>query len=196
MTTAAFARLAAVAVTLAVPGLAAAAEGGAKSVLEPDLVNSAVTVIVFLALLGVLYFTAWGPILKGLEAREAAQFQAIEEARKAREEAAAMRVRVEAELAKAADQVRAILDDARRDADALKTSEREAGVKEAAAERERARREIEAAKEAALKEICEQAVRLATLMSEKALARSISAEDHRRLLDESIAELNSAATKA
>jgi F-type H+-transporting ATPase subunit b len=198
MTTTAFARLAAVTciLTLAVPGLAAAAEGAAKSVLEPDVVNSIVTLIVFLALLGVLYLTAWGPILKGLEAREAAQFQALEEARKAREEAAALRAQVQAELAKAAEQVRSILEEARRDAEALKAREREAGVKEAAAERERARREIEAARDAALKEIFEQAVRIATLMSEKTLARSITVEDHRRLFEESLAELNSVAGKA
>lgn len=195
--TAALARLLAVALIVATPGFAGAAEGGGKSVLEPDVVNSVVTLVVFLALLAVLYKAAWGPILKGLEAREAAQFQALEEARKAREEAAAMRAQVQAELAKAAEQVRAILEEARRDAEALKNQEREAGIREAAAERERARREIEAARDAALKEIYEQAVRLATLMSEKAIARSLTAEDHRRLLDESIAELGrSMAAKA
>ena len=36
-----------------------------------------------------------------------------------------------------------------------------------------------------LKEIYEQAVKLAALMSEKALRRTVSVEDHRRLLDES-----------
>jgi F-type H+-transporting ATPase subunit b len=192
--------LAAAAVLLATPalGLAASAPEGGKQAdpLTPNLVNSVVTLVVFLGLLAILYRFAWGPIMKGLAAREQAQYQALDEARAAREEAAAMRAQLQAEMAKATDQVRALLDEARRDADALKASEREAGARDAAAERERAQREIAAARDAALKDIYDQAVRLAALMSEKALRRSVSAEDHRRLLDESIAELKDAASKA
>lgn len=198
MTTRTLAAAAAVLLLTPALGLAAAApEGGKpKDPLTPNLVNSVVTLVVFLGLLAILYKFAWGPILKGLEAREHAQFLALEEARTAREEAAAMRAQLQAEMAKATDQVRALLDEARRDADALKATEREAGARDAAAERERAQREIAAARDAALKDIYEQAVRLAALMSEKALRRSVSAEDHRRLLDESIAELKDAASKA
>ena len=188
---------AAVAALLATPALALAADAGAgKSVLEPDVVNSIVTLIVFGALLGVLYKFAWGPILQGLTAREAAQFAAVEEAKKARDEAAAMRAQVQAELAKAADQVRALLDEARLDAANLRTTEREAGVKEAAAERERAKREIEVAKDTALDEIYRTAVDLATTMSARTLGRQITADDHRKLLDESLAELKQSARPA
>jgi F-type H+-transporting ATPase subunit b len=175
---------------------AADAAAGQKSVLEPNLVNSIVTLVVFGALLAILYAAAWGPIMKGLAAREAAQFEAVEEAKKAREEAAAMRANLEAEMAKAADQVRALIAEARRDADALRATEREAGVREAAAERERAKREIDAAKDAALNDIYKQAVDLATLLSAKTLSRQISAEDHSRLVDESLAELKQAAKTA
>jgi len=181
---------AAVAALLATPALALAADaGGAKNVLEPDLVNSIVTLIVFGALLAILYTFAWGPILQGLKAREAAQFAAVDEAKRARDEATAMRSQVQAELAKAADQVRAMLDEARADADALRVTEREAGVKEAQAERERAKREIEVAKDTALDEIYRTAVDLATTLSARTLGRQISADDHRKLLDESLAEL-------
>src|SRR5215212_2530713 len=101
---------AAVAALLVTPALALAADagGGTKNVLEPDLVNSIVTVIVFGALLAVLYAFAWGPIMQGLKARETAQFAAVEESKRARDEAIALRSQVQAELAKAADQVRAL----------------------------------------------------------------------------------------
>ena len=46
-----------------VQAMLAADAGGTKNVLEPDLVNSIVTLIVFGALLAVLYTFAWGPIL-------------------------------------------------------------------------------------------------------------------------------------
>jgi F-type H+-transporting ATPase subunit b len=188
---------AAVAALLVTPALALAADaGGTKNVLEPDLVNSIVTLIVFGALLAVLYTFAWGPILQGLKARETAQFAAVEESKRARDEAAAMRAQVQAELAKAADQVRALLDEARADAANLRTTEREAGVKEAAAERDRARREIEVAKDTALDEIYRTAVDLATNLSAKTLGRQISADDHRKLLDESLAELKQSARTA
>jgi F-type H+-transporting ATPase subunit b len=188
---------AAVAALLVTPALALAADPGApKNVLEPDLVNSIVTLVVFGALLAVLYAFAWGPILKGLKAREDAQFAAVDEAKKARDEAAAMRSQVQAELAKAADQVRALLDEARADAVALRATEKEAGVKEAHAERERARREIEVAKDTALDEIYRTAVDLATNLSAKTLGRTMTADDHRKLLDESLAELKQSARSA
>ena len=65
-----------------------------------------------------------------------------------------------------------MLDEARRDADALRAKEREAGEREAAAERDRAKREIEAARTRPCKEIYQQAVQLASLMSRRRSAGS------------------------
>ncbi len=154
------------------------------------------TLVVFGLLLAILSIFAWPAIREGLEKREATILGAQEEAKKDRAAALEALTKAKAELDAAALQVKAMLDEARRDADALKVSEREAGVKDAAAERERAKREIDAAKDTALKEIYEQAVKLAAMISEKALQRSISTEDHRRLLDESIAELKGITSKA
>src|SRR3989442_1713373 len=67
-----------------------------------------------------------------------------------------------------------------------------AGRKPARAGGERAKREAEALKDALSKEIYEKAVQLAALMAEKALRREVKVEDHRRLLDESLAELKGA----
>ncbi len=83
-----------------------------------------------------------------------------------------------------------MLEEARRDADALRATEREIGMKEAATERERAKREIESAKDTALQEIYQKAVDLATLLSTKAVKKNLNADDHRKLVDEAIAELN------
>ena len=182
---------------LLLPAIASAAGGGgSKSVLAPDLVNSIVTLVVFGALLAILYTFAWGPILKGLQARETAQFQAIEDAKKAREEAAALRTQLQTEMSKAADQVRAILEEARRDAEALRASEREAAAKEAEAERERVRRDLALERESLIKDVYTQAVELATLMATKAARVQVSVEKHSKLLDESIAELTANANRA
>lgn len=192
MTTTVLRAAAAVAAVLVLPALAPAATegGGQPNVLSPNLVNSIVTVVVFGALLAILYAFAWGPILKGLQAREAAQFQAIEDAKRAKDEAAALRAKLDAELAAAAQQAKAILDEARRDAEALKQAEREVGVKEAEAERERARRDIAIERDAALKDVYTQAVELATIMATKAVRQQVTVDAQSELVNASIAELN------
>ena len=147
------------------------------------------TIVVFLILLAVLYKFAWPNIREGLDKRAGAITQARDDAVKAREEAEAIRADLAAQMADAQGKIRAMLDEARRDADVLRQTEKEAGVKDAQIERDRATREIESAKDAALQEIYLQAVDLASLMSSKAIGREISPADHTRLVDESLAEL-------
>ena len=147
------------------------------------------TLIVFGLLFFILSYFAWPPIMAGMKAREDAITGARDEALAARAAAEAARAELAAKLAAAQGEIRAMLDEARKDADALRTTEREAGVKEAAAERDRAKREIEAAKDQALSEIYTKSVDLAALMSSKALRREMTAADHARLLDESLAEI-------
>lgn len=154
------------------------------------------TLIVFGLLVLVLSKTAWPKISEGLAKREADIIGARDEAVRVRAEAEETRAKLQKEFAEAQDKIRAMLDEARRDADALRTTEREAGVKEAAAERDRAKREIEAAKDTALDEIYRTAVDLATNLSARTLGRQISADDHRKLLDESLAELKQSARTA
>lgn len=172
-----------------------AAEGGANP-LAVDPVTMGVTLVVFLALLAVLYFAAWGPILKGLKKREEVIFGARDEALKTKHEAEELRVKLQAEFASANDRIRAMMDEARRDADVLRAAEKAVGQKEAQAERERAKREIQMAIDQALQEIKQHAVKLAALMSTKAVRRSMSEDDHKRLVDESLTELKATVTKA
>jgi F-type H+-transporting ATPase subunit b len=149
------------------------------------------TLIVFGILMFVLAKYAWPPMREGLEKRESNIRSALDQARQGQADATALLAQAKKELDETAARVKGMLDEARRDADALRADQREAGVKDAQAERERAKREIEAAKDVALKDIYEQSVRLAALMSEKALRRKVSPEDHRRLLDETLADLKS-----
>jgi F-type H+-transporting ATPase subunit b len=189
----------AVVVLLAEPALAADAHGGDKK--EGGILDKLsftgikrydlgiYTLLVFGLLLFVLNKHAWPKISAGLKKREASIIGARDEAGKALRDAEELRARLHKDLAETQLKIRDMLDEARRDADALRAQEREAGAREAAAERDRARREIEGARDIALDEIYKQAVDLATTLSAKTLSRQISAEDHRRLLDESLAEL-------
>ena len=174
----------------AAPVFAASGGGGGLSFLQLERWDLGIfTLIVFGLLLLILQKTAWPKIIEGLQKREEAITSARDEALQAKQEAEELRLKLQADLAKAQCEVRAMLDEARKDADALRQQEREVGVKEAEIERERATREIAAAKDIALKEIYQQAVDLAATMSSKALGREITPDDHRKLLDESLAEL-------
>lgn len=152
--------------------------------------------IVFILLLGILGKFAWGPMMKGLDAREASLRQTFADAEKAKADAQTALKEIEARLAKANDEVRAILEEARRDANALKERAKAEAAAEIQAERDRARREIETAREQALQDLYQQSVQLAALLSTKTIKREISPEDHNRLLDEALNDLKATLSKA
>ncbi|MCX7666122.1 MAG: F0F1 ATP synthase subunit B [Gemmataceae bacterium] len=152
--------------------------------------------IIFILLLGILGKFAWGPMIKGLDAREASLRQTFADAEKSKADAQTALKEIEARLAKANDEVRAILEEARRDATALKERAKAEAAAEIQAERDRARREIETAREQALQDLYQQSVQLAALLSTKTIKREISSEDHRRLLDEALNDLKSTLSKA
>lgn len=148
------------------------------------------TIIVFGLVFFILAKFAFPLITDGLKKREELISAARDEAIAAKKDAEALRVQLAAEFAAANDKVRGLIEEARRDADALRAKEREAGQRDAATERDRAKREIESAKDAALQEIYQKSVDLATLISTKAVRKSMSADDHKRLVDEALADLN------
>jgi len=154
------------------------------------------TLVVFGLLCLILMWFAWPKISEGLAKREAVITGARDEAIQARKDAEDIREKLKVEFALAQDKIRAMMDEARRDADALRIKEKEPGVAEATAERKRALADIETAKQQALAEIQQQAIQLASLMSTKAVRRSITADDHSRLLAESLDELKRTVTKA
>ncbi|HET6576301.1 MAG TPA: ATP synthase F0 subunit B [Fimbriiglobus sp.] len=151
------------------------------------------TLIVFGLLCVILYWFAWPKISEGLDRREAAILAARDEALRVKHETEELRAKLQSEFANAHGQIRAMLDEARRDGEVLRAKEREAGQKEAAAERDRAKREIETAKDTALQEIYQRSIQLAALMSQKAIRRQMTVEDQDRLVEESLAELKAGA---
>src|SRR5215472_9352774 len=105
--------------SLTVALLAAAPAQAAESVFEGSLDLAIWSIVVFLGLLFVLTKYAWKPMLAGLEKREQDIRAAVEESRKAREEAHALHQQLETERVKGAEQVAKMLDDARKSADEL-----------------------------------------------------------------------------
>ena len=119
------------------------------------------TLIVFGLLVFVLGRYAWGPMMSGLDKREANMRKIHADAEAARDESKKALAEVQARLAKTNDEVRGMLDEARRDAQGVRDKMKADVAVEIQAERDRIRREIETAKDAALIEIYQQAVQLA-----------------------------------
>jgi F-type H+-transporting ATPase subunit b len=166
--------------------------GGSSKLFSRALDLSLWTIVVFLILAFILHRYAWGPMMKGLEARENSIHQAVDEAHKAREETARLRDEVMRERAKAAEEARAMIDQARRDAQKQADELRAKAVAEIHAERDRLRRDLELARDAALQDLWARTAQLAALVSSRAIGRELSADDHRKLADEAIADLRRA----
>ncbi|MBY0525996.1 MAG: F0F1 ATP synthase subunit B [Gemmataceae bacterium] len=152
------------------------------------------TVVVFILLYLILKRAAWGPMLEGLKKREDSIFGALADAQKARDEAKAIREQLQKELDKASEKVREMLDEARRDGEKTAADVIAKGRAEVQAEGDRKRREIEMASDQALKQLTEHAAELATLVSAKAIKRDLGVDDHRRLVDDALAELDKTIT--
>ena len=183
-------------VTLILPPTVAAQEhgGGSPNPLEIRYDTALWALVVFVLLLVILRKTAWEPILEGLQKREDTIKSAVEEAKRAHEETKRVTAEFQREMAQKMAEIPKIMEEARRDAEQLKEEMRAQSAKELQTERQRLRREIETAKDQALHELWNQAAQLATLISAKAIGRHISEEDHRRLIDETVAELSQSRT--
>jgi F-type H+-transporting ATPase subunit b len=153
------------------------------------------TIVVFLLLLTVLWLAAWKPMLKALQDREHNIRTALEEAQRARAEGQQLRAEFEQEKARANEAVRQMIDEARRDAERLKEEIKAQGRAEVQAERDRARRDIETARDQALAQITERMADLAAVISAKFLKRQVNLDDHRRLVDEALVDLESSGKK-
>jgi F-type H+-transporting ATPase subunit b len=177
---------------------AAGAAHGASA--EPDILSPVLdltiwSLVVFLVLVWVLGRFAWKPMLEGLKRREETIRSALDEAQRAREEAKRVQSQFQAEMDRAAERVRDMMDGARRDAQRMNDEMIAKARAEIQAERERLRREIETARDQALAELWNHTARLATQISAKAIRRELNSDDHRRLVDEALAELGQAVGK-
>ena len=157
---------------------------------QPTLMLS--TVIVFLVLLGVLWKYAWGPLSEALDERERKQEETIAAAESAKKESAQLLAEHKRQMSAAAEQVRQMLDDARRQSDANAAAILQKAATEAEATRERAQREIGTAKDQALSEIWSKTADLAISVAGKVLSKEMSGDDHRRLVAAAMSELPSA----
>jgi F-type H+-transporting ATPase subunit b len=146
------------------------------------------TAVVFLLLVVILRKFAWKPISEGLEKRENHIAHEIAAAERANAEAKHLLADYQKKLDAAQHEVRAILDEARRDAEHTAGQIAAKAKADAEAEMRRALREVETAKDQALKDLAETAATLATDLAGKLLQQKLQPADHARLIDEAMAK--------
>jgi F-type H+-transporting ATPase subunit b len=174
-------------------GAAGAEAAGAEetpNILTGDLGNVFWTLVIFLTLLVVLRATAWKPILAALAQREKFISESLEKAKQEREKADAAFKEYTAKIEHARIEATAIVEEGKRDAEAVRRRIHEDAQKEATDLIARAKREIGVARDNAVKELYERTLDLATEVAGKIVRRDMTAQDHRALLDEALVEMS------
>jgi F-type H+-transporting ATPase subunit b len=168
-----------------------AAGGGEKPDLNPMqwASNTSIwTLIIFLSVVAVLYKFAFGPIAKALDEREQGILGNIALAQKQNEEAKELLKQYQAKLDASKEEVRQIIEKAKKDAE-RQAEDIVAKAKEAAGqERDRAMKEIESATTSALQSIAERSATLATNLAGKMIRAEVKPEQHRSLIDAALQE--------
>jgi F-type H+-transporting ATPase subunit b len=186
--------------TLAVYVLPLQADSGGDSGDNPLLEASPGLMIWTLVIFGITLFIlkryVFGPVGQAIEKRRAEIAQSLEEAERSRDEATAL-----------LEDYRTRLTEARKEADSLREQGRKEGERQAQeilaqaqAQRERiladAEAQISAEARSAATGLRDQVATLALMAAEKVSRRSLSDDDHRRLIEEAIeeADLSAVAT--
>jgi F-type H+-transporting ATPase subunit b len=144
---------------------------------------------VFVLLMLLLTKFAWKPIMAGLDKREQGIAEMIRATQQANDDAKNMLASYEKRLSEAADEVKGMLDEARRDAESTKQAIVAEARKAADEEQARAKREIGLAKDDALATIAERAGELAVDVAGKFLRQKLSGDDQQRLIQDSVAAI-------
>ncbi len=161
-------------------------EGGGLMDVNPGLMIW--TLVTFVALLAVLRFTAWKPLIGALDAREQRIREAVELAERTRQESEALMQRHEEQLEAARVEAHQIIEEGKADALKLKNDILKQAREEADENKARALREVQLAADSAKKELWDEATRLSTQLAERILRRSLNDEDHRRLVEQVLDE--------
>jgi F-type H+-transporting ATPase subunit b len=173
---------------------AEAETGGETAHANPNILEAQIplafwTLIVFAVLMLVLSRYAWKPLSKALHDREHFMEQTLAQAETARAESERLLAEHRRLMDAAGKQAQDLVEEARRGATSAADEIRRTAQSEAEATIQRAQREIAAAKDQALLEIWNRSADLTVSLASKVIGRELKDTDHRRLIDEAMAEL-------
>lgn len=173
------------------PVLAAAGGEGTTPLFTVNLGTTVWTTIVFLALLGILWKFAWGPILSAVESREQGIQSAIDEAQARNAEAERLFQEHREQLADARRQANELIAEGKASGEKLRKEIEEKAREEAQALVARARGEIERERDAALDSLRKESVELALAAAGRLLRENLDSERDRQMVERYLTELGS-----
>jgi F-type H+-transporting ATPase subunit b len=148
------------------------------------------TLITFVIVLVVLKRVAFSRIQGIIDARRERIREALDEADKARQEARELRELTRREREDAKADREQLLEESRRQAKALYEQGRQRAEEDLQERLEKNRRELEAENRRVQEQIRRDVVELTLLAAEKVTGKALDADDQRRLIDETIDELD------
>ena len=128
-------------------------------------------------------------MLKALHDREEHVEHCLLEAERARNEAERLMAENQKNLAKAAEQMRAMIETGKKEGEAIAASIVQKAQAEAETARDRAERDIATARDQALDEIFTRTADLAVSVAGTVLSKNLTSDDQRRLTEAAMAEL-------
>lgn len=162
------------------------AEHAEPSLFAGGIGNAVVTLIIFGIVVFMLGKFAWPNVLRVLQDRENAIHQALEDAKRERDQAKKLLADYEQKLVEARAEATAIVEEGRRDRqELLRRSETDAQARadELVA---RAKREIQISTEAAVRTLYDQTAELAVQVAGQIVRKELNASDHQQLVAESL----------
>ena len=144
--------------------------------------------LIFLAMLGVLYRFAWGPLLQILNERRARIAQGVEATEQAKRELEAAEKERQAKLEEARREAQAMLDRIAKQAEDLRKELEAKAREQAEALIARASAEIQQEREKAVQDLRSQVADLAVMAAGRIIGESLDAKKHRELIERTIEE--------
>jgi F-type H+-transporting ATPase subunit b len=150
------------------------------------------TFVVFVLLFGLLSVFAWPQLAAALDERERKITDNIAAAEGRLEEAKRIVAEHEAKLAAAAGEVRALLEEAHRDAEHTRKSIEEKGRLAAKDELDRALREIDRAKDGAIEALASASANVAIDLARKVIKDKLTADEQKQIVRDALGKLSAA----
>jgi F-type H+-transporting ATPase subunit b len=170
--------------------LAAEESGGGSFLVSPNVGLMLWTLIAFGSTLFLLNKLAFPRIAAALDRRRKAIEDSIDTAERAKQEADELLDEYRARLREAREQAEDIVVRARRAAESLQDETKAEGRKQREEMLAAAKRDIEAETRRSLDEIRREVAHLTVVATEKVTRKSLSEEDHRRLIEEALQEVD------
>jgi F-type H+-transporting ATPase subunit b len=170
--------------------LAASDSGGGSFLVSPSLGLMIWTLLAFGITLYLLNKLAFPRIVEALDRRRVAIEESIDSAQRAKQEADELLEEYRARLREAREQAEDIVTRARKAADNLKDETKDAASKQREEMLAATRRDIEQETRRALDELRREVADLTIAATEKITRKSLDEDDHRRLIDEALSEVD------